>query len=287
MSHRLLACVLCFPVLLSAQVKPVHAAAPPIPNAATLLREVVAHQRQMDSLRENYTYRELQVTHRLDSHGNIQSTQSSEFRVFFVHTHEIEELIQKDGHPLSTGQKRKQQNLVQKAIARAQGTPPGHSTSGPTVTVSQLLSIMSLSNPRRVTLDGRPTLVFHFTGKRHAHARGKAEKTLRKIQGSLWIDQHDHEVRRLTAHFDANFHEGWGLIAVDKGSTFTFTQRPMRAQLWLPSGARIHLVAHALAFIGYRVNITVTDSDYQVFHATAAPAGNAHILPPPSPGTQK
>jgi hypothetical protein len=270
--------------MLFAQSAPSRAtAAQPIPNAATLLRQVVAHQRQMDSLRENYTYRELQVTRKLDSHGNIQSTQSSEFRVFFVHTHEIDELIQKNGHSLTPGRQRKQQKLVQKAIAQAQSTPPGQSANGHTITVSQLLAIMTLSNPRRVTLDGRPTLVFNFTGDRHAHAHDKTEKTLRDIAGTIWIDEQDHEVRRLTAHFDANFHEGWGLIAVDKGSTFTFTQRLMHGELWLPSGAQIHLVAHALAFIGYRADIMVTDSDYQVFHATAAPTGSAQILSPSHP----
>lgn len=241
----------------------------------------------MDSLRENYTYRELQVTRRLDSHGKVESTQSLEYNAFFVHTHEIDELIGKNGHPLSPGQQRKQKRIVQRDIARAEKTPPGQSTDQPTVTVSQLLAIMSLTSPRRATVDGRPTFIFNFTGKRHAPAHGKALKTLRKLTGAIWIDEQDHEVRRLDAHFDSNFHMGWGLLAVDKGSTFTFKQRPLRGQLWLPSGAQIHLVAHALGFIGYRANITVTDSDYQVFHATASQLPGVHLVPPASTHSQK
>lgn len=287
MYRRILAPMLLLPSVLLAQPAITRATATqPVPDAPTLLREVVAHQRQMDALRENYTYRELQVTRKLDSHGSVDSTQSAEYNVFFVHTHEIDELIQKNGHPLSAGQKRKQQKIVERDIARAEKTPPGKSTDHPTVTVSQLLSLMRLTSPRRTTLDGRPTLVFQFTGKRHAHAQGKAEKTLRKISGTIWIDERDHEVRRLDAHFDSNFHMGWGLVAVDKGSTFTFSQRPMRGQLWLPSGAQIHLVAHALAFIGYRANVTVTDSDYKVFHATAASSGSAQVVQPGSSDSQ-
>lgn len=286
-----LACPLALPLPLNAQSASPRSASPrsashspasqpPIPNAATLLRQVVAHQRQMDSARENYTYRELQVIHQLDRHGHIQSTKTREYRVFFVHTHQVDELIAKDGHPLSPDQQR---NRVQHAIAKAEQTPPGQSTSGQTVSVSQLLAIMRLSHPRRTTVNGRPTIVFDFTGKRHAPAHSKAERTLRKITGAIWIDERDHEVSRLTAHFDANFHEGWGLVAVDKGSTFTFTQRPMHGGLWLPSSTQIHLVAHALAFIGYRANITVTDSHYQVFHAGAKQLKGVHIVPPNSP----
>lgn len=288
MPLRLFAWLLLCPVTLLAQSAPAPAKSqPPIPDAPTLLRQVVAHQRQMDSLRENYTYREQQVVQKLDSHGHIQSTKTSEFRVFFVHTHEIDELIGKNGRPLGPGAKRKQQKLVQREIAKAEDTPPGQSSGHPTVSVSQLLAIMRLSHPRRTILDGRPTLVFDFTGKRHAPAHGKTLRTLRKLTGTIWIDEKDREVRRLDARFDADFHMGWGLVSVAKGSTFNFTQRPMRGQLWLPAGARIHLVAHALGFFGYRAEVTVTDSDYQVFHAGATQLPGAHVIPPASKQPQK
>ncbi|MGC8550223.1 MAG: hypothetical protein ACP5M4_11040 [Acidobacteriaceae bacterium] len=275
----LFASLLLTPTLLLAQTKPTRPATPPpIPNAATLLREVVAHQRQMDAIRENYTYREQQVIQKLDSHGHIQSTKTSDFRVFFVHTHEINELIGKDGHPLSPGEQRKQEKTVQRLIAQAQKTPPGQSTSGPTVSISQLLAIMQLSSPTRTTLDGRPTLLFHFTGNHHASVHGKAEKTLRNLAGTIWIDEHDLQVRRLDALFDSNLHIGWGIFTVDKGSTFSFTQRPMHGGLWLPANTHVHLIAHAIAFIGYRANITITASDYKVFHATAIQLpGVAHV----------
>lgn len=278
----LLICMLLVPAALLGQARPARAASsqPHIPNAATLLRQVIVHQRQMDAVRENYTYRELQTVEKLDSHGNIRSTQTSEFRVFFVHTHQIDELIGRNGHPLRPGQQRKQQRLVRRFIAQDEKTPPGASTSGQTVSVSQLLAIMRLSHPRRAILDGRPTLVFHFTGNHHASAHGTAEKTLRNLTGTIWIDEHDLQVRRLEARFDANLHLGWGIFTVDKGSTFTFTQRPVRGGLWLPAQTHVHLVAHALAFIGYRTHITLACHHYQVFHATARQFGAAQILPP-------
>ena len=281
----ILASLLLTPTLLVSQTKP--ARPQPIPNAATLLREVVAHQGQLDTLRENYTYREQQTIQRLDSHGRIQSSKTSDFRVFFVHTHEIDELIGKNGHPLSPGQQQKQQRIVQRLIAQAQKTPLGHSTGGPNVSISQLLAIMQLSSPSRTTIDGRPTVLFHFTGNHHVSVHGKAEKTLRNLTGTIWIDERDLQVRRLDAIFDSNLHIGWGIFTVDKGSTFHFTQRPMHGGLWLPATTHVHLIAHAIAFFGYRANITIAAGHYQVFHATATQLPGAQLVPPAPTHPQK
>ncbi len=281
MQLRLLVLLILCPPALCAQPAPARPAAP-IPNAATLLHQVVAHQRRMDAIRENYTYLEHETLQKLNKHGHVRQTETFEYNVFFVHTHEIDELIRKNGHPLSPRQQRKQAKHIRHQIARAQSTPPGQPLNGRSVSVSELLAIMHLSRPRRTIIDGRPTLAFDFTGRRHAHAHGKVQRTLRKLTGTIWIDEKDREVRRLDAHFDANLHMGWGLVAVDKGSTFNFTQRPMRGQLWLPAGTRIHLVAHALGFFGYRANITITDSHYQVFHAGARQLPGVHVVPPTS-----
>lgn len=280
MTLRIFVWLLVCPVVLLTQSTPARASsARPIPDAATLLREVVAHQRKMDSVRENYTYREVEVVQKLDGHGKVESTKALEYNVFFVNTHEIDDLVKKNGQALSVGEERGQQARLKGEIAQAEATPPGQSPDHQSVSVSQLLAIMRLSHPRRTIIDGRSTFVFDFTGKQHAHVQGKAEKALSKLTGTIWIDEKDREVRRLDAHFDANFRMGWGLVAVDKGSTFTFTQRPIRGGLWLPSGMQSHVVAHALAFFGYRANIAVTDSDYEVFHAGAEQVRGVQVVP--------
>jgi hypothetical protein len=255
----------------------------PIPDAATLLREVVAHQKQMDSVRENYTYREVTVTRMLDKHGKTIKTTSETSNIFFVNTHEVDRLIAKNGKPLTPGEERKEQDSVNKTIALAEKTPPGQVPDHNTVSISKLLSIMQLTSPRRILMDGRPTLVFQFTGNPRAHTHGLAENASKKLAGTLWIDEQDRDVRRLQAHFDANFRMGWGLASVAKGSTFTFEQRRIQGVLWLPAGAQIHLVAHAIGFLTYRAEIQITDSDYQVFHVGTQQPSKASVVSSQSP----
>jgi hypothetical protein len=255
----------------------------PIPDVPTLIKQVEENQHKMDETRENYTYREVSLTHTLNKDGSVKKTESEEDEVFFVNTHEIDRTVKKDGKELSADEQKKEQDHVMKEVEKAQKTPPGQSTERDTVSVSQLLAIMKVSNPRRETLDGRSTIAFDFTGDPHAKTHGMAEDASKKLSGTLWIDEQDREVRRMIARFDDNFHLGFGLLSVGKGSNFTFNQKLVNNELWLPTDAQAHLVAHAIGIIGYRADINVTDNDYKKFHAEAEQQPGAKPVPSAHP----
>ena len=61
-----------------------------LPDAATMLREVEAHQKQLDKMRENYTFRSVQTVRQLDSKGNTKKTETEEHEVFFANGHRVE-----------------------------------------------------------------------------------------------------------------------------------------------------------------------------------------------------
>jgi hypothetical protein len=238
----------------------------PIPDAATLLKQVAAHQRQLDKTRENYTWRETIVTRMLDKKGNVKKTESEADDIFFVNTHEIRRTVEKDGKELSPDEQKKEQDRVMKAIEKAQKTPPGQFLNKNTVSITQILSMMKASRPRHEEMDGRSDIAFDFTGDPHANTHGIAEDASKKMSGTICIDEQDREVRRLIARFDDNFHLGFGLFSVGKGSNFTFNQKLVNDELWLPVDAQAHVVAHAIGLIGYRADVSVTDSNYQRFH---------------------
>jgi hypothetical protein len=240
-----------------------------IPDVPTLMKQVQEHQRKLDQTRENYTYREIIVTRELDKNGNLKKTESEENEIFFVNTHEIDRKVRKNGKELSPDEQKKEQERVLKEVDKAQKTPPGKSLDKHEVSISQLLAIMKVSNPRREMLDGRRTLTFDFAGDPHAQTHGMAEDASKKLSGTVWIDEQDREVRRMIARFDDNFHLGFGLFSVGKGSNFTFDQKLVNNELWLPTSGQAHLVAHAIGFIAYRADISVTDDQYEIFHAEA------------------
>lgn len=259
-----------------------QAAQPPLPDVPTLMKQVEEHQHKLDKVRENYTYHETVVTHELDKKGNIKKNESEEHDVFFVNGHEINRKIEKNGKELSADDQKKEQARVEKAVDKAAKTPPGQSLDKDEVSVSRLLQIMKVSNPRREQMDGRSVIAFDFTGDPHAKTHGMAEDASKKLSGTMWVDENDRQVRRMIARFDDNFHLGFGLFSVGKGSTFTFDQKLVNNELWLPTDAQIHIIAHAIGVIGWRGDIAVTDNDYQKFHADAQQQPGATVVNPGS-----
>jgi hypothetical protein len=263
-----------------AGAKPSAAATPaaPIPDIPTLMQQVQAHQRELDKVRENYTFREVQQTDDLDSSGHVKKTETEENEIFFVNGHHIQRLVKKNGKELSPGEQKKEQDRVTKEVEKAQKLDPSKSMEGGEISVSKILSIMKVSNPRRVSLNGRDTIAFDFIGDPHAQTHGMAEDASKKLAGTLWIDEKDRQVAKLTVHFDDNFHVGGGLVAnIQAGSSFQFEQAKINNELWLPTGGDAHLQARVLLVKGYRQNIHFQDSDFQRFHTDASQQPGATI----------
>jgi hypothetical protein len=241
----------------------------PLPDAATMLREVEAHQKQLDKIRENYTFRSVQTTRQLDSHGNVKKTETEEHEVFFVKGQQVEKLVRKNGKDLSPDQARKEQDRVNKEVLKI--SQPGYSNPDKDeITVARLLQIVSFSRPRRVVLNGRDTIAFDFAGDEHAKTHGRDEEALKKVSGTIWVDEADREVSRMSATLDENYHIGFGLLAsVAKGSNVVFDQALIRNEAWLPTAIALHLQARALLVAGFRADIDIRFDDYRKFQTDA------------------
>jgi hypothetical protein len=240
----------------------------PVPEPATLVRDIEMHQRRMDELRENYTFRELVLTDELDAKGAVKGMESEDREVFFVNGYRIARLVRKNGKELSEGDRKNEEDHIRRLIEKDMKAPSGHSFNrrGENVGVSQILPLMKISNPRRISWKGRDTLAFDFVGDPHAKAHGLAENAARKIAGTVWIDEIDREVARLEARFDDNFRIGAGLVAsIQKGTSLLFEQSRLGEELWMPSVSEIHLAARELMVRGVRRNIHIKDSDFRRF----------------------
>ena len=242
----------------------------PIPDIATLMHQVQQHQRDLDQTREDYAFREMQTIDEIDKNGQVKKTETRELQVFFVHTHQIERLVARYGKPLSAADEAKETERVNKEIEKAQKTPPGQLTDAKSqVSVGRLLAIEKFSNGRRVTMDNRSMLAFDFVGDPNATTHGIAEDACKRLIGTIWIDEQDRQVRRVEARLEDNYRIGFGLFALSKGSSFIFDQKLVNNELWLPTGALIHVEARAAAFFNYRANIRMVDDQYRKFHTDA------------------
>ena len=251
----------------SARAAAQRSADAPLPDVRQLMLEVQAHQKQLDKVRENYTYTSLQTVQNMDSNGQVKKTETTENEDFFVNSHVIERTVKKDGKPLEGHDEQKETERVTKLVEKAEKTPPGQSLEGGDISISRILEIMDVRNPRRESFRGRPTIVFDFQGRKDVKTHGLAEDASKKLEGTLWVDEADREVAHMEVRFDDNFHVAGGLVAnVQKGSNFRFDQEQVNGELWLPTGAEANVSARVLLVKGMRQHFLERDYDFKRFH---------------------
>jgi hypothetical protein len=261
-----------------------QAANPPLPDIRQLMQQVQDHQRQLDKIRESYTYTSMQTTQDIDANGQVKKTETEENEDFFVSGHIIERTVKKDGQPLSDHDQQKETERVTKMVEKAEKTPPGQPLEGPTISVSRVLDIMDLHNERRVMFRGRPAIVFDFVGRKDAKTHGLAEDASKKLEGTIWIDEADRQVAHLEVTFIDNFHVAGGLLAnVQKGSNFHFDQELVNGELWLPTGGEGTMQARVLLLKNLRQHFIERDYDYKRFKVETQQARDAQIPPANKP----
>jgi hypothetical protein len=271
-------------LLLPSPTAPAQQPAAPIPDVRALIEEVRQHQKQLEKVREDYTYSSLQTIQDIDGGGKVTKTESSEGEDFFVNGHVIERTVKKNGQPLNDHDQQKETEHVTKLVEKAGKTPPDQPLEDQSISISRILEIMDVSNPRRDTFRGRSTLLFDFVGRKDAKTHGLAEDASKKLAGTIWIDESDRQIAHLEVHFNDNFKIGGGLVAsIQKGSSFYFDQAPVSGGLWLPTGGEGTVQARLLMVKNLRQHFTERDYDYKRFRVDAETQKDAKPLPEAKP----
>lgn len=253
----------------------------PIPDIRQLMKEVMEHQKKLEKVRENYTYTSLQTVQDIDGDGRVKKTETREAEDFFVNGHIIERTVRKNAKPLTGRDLDKETERVTKLVQKAQTTPSGQPIQGPSVSISRVLEIMDVHNPRREQFRGRPTIVFDFNGRKDAKTHGMVEDASKKLKGTIWVDEADRQVAHMEVSFVENFRVGAGLLAnIQKGSNFRFDQAPVNNGLWLPTGGEGTVQARVLLFKNMRQHFFERDYDYRVFSVDAQQQNDTRIVEP-------
>ena len=280
-------------------VVPMHAQAPqlasqlalasamqyePLPDIPTLMHEVEAHQKTIDEIRKNYIYRALETTQELDGHGHVKKVETEEHEVFYIHGQHIERTVKRNGKDLEGNDLKKEQERVDKLIAKARETKDGQKNDpngNAVISVSRLLELGTVSNPRRLMMNGRSTIAFDFAGDTKTRTHNMSEGVMKDLSGTVWIDEADRQVTRMEARFEQNFHIGGGLVAnIQRGTNFTFEQARINNEVWLPTSMDGVGSARILLVKGFSGIIHVAYSDYRKYKADVT------ILPGTTPVTQ-
>ena len=161
------------------------------------------HQKQLDKIRENYTYTSYQVVQDVDANGQVKKTESSEYNDFFVNGHVIERKVKENDKPLNEHDQQKETERVTKLVGKATKTPREQPLEGPTHQREPVCStswICAMSGVNSIA--AIHTIVFDFVGRKDVKTHGMAEDASKKLQGTIWINEADRQV----AHLEVRLH---------------------------------------------------------------------------------
>jgi hypothetical protein len=263
----------------------------PLPDIQTLLTRVRARYDALESLRKNYICTMTEVADEFSSDGS-KKTHTNQYQAFYVGNTLVLQHVSRDGKPLSADDAKKEQERVDKLVAKLKSRENKPSKDEVHLSATGLLKVASFTNPRREVLNGRPTLVFDYRGDPHADAKDLGDQIMRQLAGTLWVDEHDDAIVRLNGTLQENFHVGGGLLVnIRKGSWFNFNQSLVNSEIWFPAELSAHVDGRLLLVKGFNGDAHQTYSDYRKFKTSVTILPGTQVLednnaPAPEPSIQ-
>jgi hypothetical protein len=287
MSRPLLIAALCSISLFARAQQPTSqastdapsAAAKPLPPARELLLDVERNQKAAESQRKNYTYHVHLEQQDLDNKDSPKKTTITDSESITIDGVRIDRVIAKDGKPLTPDETKKEDARVDKEIAKAKERKqkladkgqPSDARGDQLITASRILELGAFTNPRRVDLNGRPTIVFDYAGDPNAKTHNSAEGAIRDLVGTVWIDERDHVLVRGEGHFLNDFKVAGGLVLnIHKGFSFSFNTVNVNGEVWLPATIDAQGSARILLLDGVHGRLHLVASNYRKFHTNAS-----------------
>ena len=186
-----------------------------------------------------------------------------------------QELIARNGKPLGEAEARKEQEKLDRELARRRNEDPARRSRR--LSEEEKRRMEGREFAREIPeafrfrlagedrLEGRPVWIIDAEPKPGYRGKAKRADLLSKFRGRLWIDQQDYQWVRVEAETIAPVRFGWVLARLDPGAKMVFEQRRVHDEVWLPSRAHIQLSARLALVRKLRGEVEVLWRDYRKF----------------------
>ena len=273
---------------------PPHPAEPPAPpDVRTLMLDVEKQERGAEDVTRDYTYRVHMVNQEFNRSGKPKKTVTTDAESFTIDGVRVNKVVARDGKPLPPKDAQKEDEAVDKTVARAKDqrarlTAKGKASDSrgeEVLTVSRILELGTFSNLHPGEYAGRPVWIVEYAGNPDAKTHTEFEKVFRDLVGTVWIDQKDHVVVAIKGHFLKDFRIGGGILAsISKNTHFTFLFTRLDDKVWVIDSFDAEGSFHYLLFGGFSGRIHGQTSDYRKFRSSARLDPNVHEVDTNVPG---
>jgi hypothetical protein len=216
--------------------------------AAEDAREIVRKSVDLDQANwlrmKDYTWVARSMERHFDSDGKAKSTERSAWETVMLDGEPYRRMLERDGQPLSPAEQKKEQDKLDKSVARlAHETPEEKQRRLADYQarrrkerefLRQIPDAFDFRIEGDAQMDGHNAWVIAGTPKAGYRARDRDAKALLKIHGKMWVDKSTYQWVRLEAETTETIAFGLFLARLNPGATLVFEQIHVADDLWLP-----------------------------------------------------
>jgi len=249
------------------------AAQEPSPDPLEIVRRSVERDWTDFESRKNYTYQERTEVREYTRDGRQTNSRSETSDVMILGGRPYERLTARNDRPLPAGDARKQQQKLDRELAKRQHESPAERTRYekeraedraflreiPEAFTFRLVETSAISNQPAWVIEAVPK-----PGYRAVHSQAK---NFAKVRAKIWIEQATYHWVKLDGEVLDTISAGLGLLRVAPGVTLHFEQTHVNDEIWLPSSIFVRYEAR-LAFVKkLRTEFEARYSNYQKFQS--------------------
>lgn len=252
----------------------------PLPDTATLIREVRARLRPDRELLSQYTYIERRQEIEVSPFGEVTEGPIKVYEVYpsLEPGNTWKRLVAVDGKPLSKAElaeadRKHQEDLRKDREKRARETPAQRRRREAKeekerrerqAVIDEIFDAYDIRITGRDTIGGHSTFVAELEPRSSHRPRTDEGKLMKKLRVKAWVSDTDYELVRVEAELIEDHTVGWGIIGrLHKGARAVYERRKVNDEIWLPRREVIMATGRALLFRTFDLHTVTEWSDYE------------------------
>jgi hypothetical protein len=241
------------------------------PDAGAIVRKSLERDFYNFNSVKDYTYVEREEDREYDGNGRLKKTESSTEEVLILAGRPYEKEIAKNDKPLSEKDARKEQEKMDRELVKREHMSASDRAKVEKEREEERAYLREIPDAFRFRLageenvSGQPAWVVEAEPKPGYQPKDSKAKVLTKVRGRFWITQRDNRWVKIQAEAIEPLSFGLGLFRIAAGGAFTFEQKRVNDEVWLPT----HILIRGEARLAYlkkvHAEIEITYRDYKKF----------------------
>ena len=253
-------------------------------------REIVRKSVELDQVNwlrmKDYTWVARSTERHFDSNGKVKSEERKAWETIILDGEPYRRMLERNGQPLPPDELRKQQEKLDRNVARMQHETAGEKQRRQAEYEKQRLKeraflreipdAYDLQLAGDAKVDGHDVWVIAGTPKPGYHSKDREARALEKIRAKLWVDKSNYQWVRLEAETIGTIAFGLFLARLNPGAKVVFEQTRGNDEVWLPK----HMFLKGTGRLGLLVRVAteedITWNDYRKFQVNSKIVGAAN-----------